>query len=487
MTETIGFCQETRPDNCGFVLLGATGDLSGRKIIPALFGLCEKKLAPKNFYIVLSARTELDRPDVERRIWDVLSAAGFSPSPGSFSAFLTRLEYLRADYSPEFFVRLRERLAGLDARHGVENRRLFYLATPPEAFEPIVAGLKAGGLVTDPADCSCWSRIIIEKPYGSSLENALSLDEGLKGSPAEKQVYRIDHFTGKETVQNVLALRSANHVFDATWNSEFVDHVQITAFEELGVEERASFFERIGLARDMMSHILQLAAIIAMDLPASLRDTDFKEEKRRFFSAVLPPERLLRGQYSGYRSEPGVAPSSVAETFFAVKFAVDNDRWRGVPFYARAGKKTGAKMTRVDVVYKKPQRGMFKNMDIGLPNVFSFGIQPEESVSFSLICKHPGPRLCFTPRSMGLDYRPDPEDALRHPTDYERLLIEAMSGDQTLFLSSFETKFLWQFLAPVLESWSAPAGACPLYTYPDGTPGPAEAAGLMEKDGRQWL
>jgi len=486
MTETIGFCQETRPEGCGFVLLGATGDLAARKILPALFGLCEKKLAPANFYMLLAARTGLDRAALEGRVRKSLAAAGLSPSPESLGAFLARLEYMQADYSAEFFARLGARLASLDAAHGVGNKRLFYLATPPEAFGPVTAGLKAGGLVADPDDCSCWSRIIIEKPYGASPGGALSLDEEMKGTPAGKQLYRIDHFTGKEAVQNVLALRAANHVFDATWNAGFVDHVQITAFEELGVEERASFFEKTGLARDMMSHILQLAAITAMDLPASFRDADFKEEKRRFFASVRAPERCLRGQYAGYRSEPGVSPVSEAETFFALKFAVDNDRWRGVPFYARAGKRAGAKSTRIDVVYKKPQRGIFKDMDIGNPNVFSFRLQPEEAVNFSLVGKHPGPKLCFTRRSMVLDCGAGPGAAAAAPTDYERLLLDAMSGDQTLFLSSFETKFLWQFLAPVLESWTAPGGS-PLYPYPDGSPGPAEAAGVIEGDGRKWL
>lgn len=486
MTETIGFCQETRPEGCGFVLLGATGDLAARKILPALYGLCEKKLVPANFYMLLAARTGLNRAALEQRVRDSLAGAGLAPSASSLGAFLGRLEYLQADYTPAFFGRLGARLAALDAAHGAENKRLFYLATPPEAFGPIVAGLKAGGLVADPADCSCWSRIIIEKPYGASPGGALSLDEEVKGTPAGKQLYRIDHFTGKESVQNVLALRAANHVFDATWNAGFVDHVQITAFEELGVEERAAFFEKTGLARDMMSHILQLAAITAMDLPASFRDADFKEEKRRFFASVRAPERCLRGQYAGYRSEPGVGPASEAETFFALKFAVDNDRWRGVPFYARAGKRAGAKSTRIDVVYKKPQRGIFRDMDIGTPNVFSFRLQPEEAVTFSVVGKHPGPKLCFTRRSMVLDCRPEPVQGAQAPTDYERLLIDAMSGDQTLFLSSFETRFLWQFLTPVLAAWGAPGGG-PLYSYPDGTPGPAEAAGLIEADGRKWL
>jgi glucose-6-phosphate 1-dehydrogenase len=333
--------------------------------------------------------------------------------------------------------------------------------------------------------------VIIEKPYGSSLETACSLDTGMKKTASEAQIYRIDHFTGKETVQNVLALRAANSVFDETWNNRFIDHVQITVFEELGLAGRAGFFERTGLAKDMMSHILQLAAITAMDLPASFRDVDFKEEKRRFFKSIPAlggggGGQVVRAQYEGYRGEPGVAAGSPSETFLAFKFIIDNDRWRGVPFYVRAGKKTGTRRTRIDLVYRKPEHGVFKPMDIGYPNIFTFNIQPEEHMTFSLLAKHPGPKLCFTSRTMTLDYREHEEERLS-PTDYERLLIDAMAGDQTLFLSSFEMRFMWEFVSPILEAWRTEPAAHPLYFYRDGSPGPAEAGALIGKDGREWL
>ncbi len=494
MAETLGFCEELRPDGCGFVLFGATGDLAARKILPALFGLCEKGIAPKDFYVVLSGRTPLDRAALEARLSAALGRSGVPPSPAAFAAFLGRVEYLRADYSsPAFYRELAEKLDALDAKFGVKRRRLFYLATPPAAFEPVSAMLKAEGLLFDPKDCTCWSRVIIEKPYGSSLETAASLASSLGRAVPESQIYRIDHFTGKETVQNVLALRSANDVFDGTWNREFVDHVQITVLEELGLDGREAFFEHMGLARDMMSHILQLAAITAMDLPATFHDTDFKAEKKRFFDSLRLPgaadvaDMAVRGQYASYARQTGVAPGSAAETFLAFRFFVDNDRWRGVPFYVRAGKKTGVKCTKIAVVYKKPRRGIFRPMDIGYPNVFSFGIQPEERVDFTLIGKHPGPKLCFAKRDMGLDYRPVPGEAAKYPTDYERLLLEAMSGDRTLFLSYDEIHRMWQFLSPLLDSWRASPEGCPLRGYPDGTPGPAEAAELIRRDGRDWL
>ncbi|HNW43584.1 MAG TPA: glucose-6-phosphate dehydrogenase [Elusimicrobiales bacterium] len=491
--ENIGFCQETRPENCAFVLFGATGDLAARKIIPALFGLCKKGLAPKKFYMLLVGRTRLDRLEMESRLAASIERSEGGLTPEHFKDFLDRVEYLQADYdSPEFYARLGARLDALGAKFGVGKKRLFYLATPPAAFRPITQKFKESGLLYAPEDCSCWSRLIIEKPYGSSLESACALETGLRQAAAEEQVYRIDHFTGKETVQNVLALRSANSVFDETWNNRFIDHVQITVFEELGLEGRAGFFERMGLARDMMSHLLQLAAITAMDLPASFKDTDFKTEKRRFFESISKPcagaaqLRAVRGQYAGYLAEPGVAPGSVVETFLAFKFCPDNDRWRGVPFYVRAGKKTGAKRTRIDLVYKKPCHGIFSGMDAGYANIFSINMQPAENISFSLITKHPGPKLCFTKKVMGLDYREHAEE-FSSPTDYERLLIDAMAGDRTLFLSPFEMRFMWEFLSPLLSAWRDAPEKYPLYPYPPGAAGPAEAAALIENDGRSWL
>jgi len=493
MEHTIGFCQETRPESCGFVLFGATGDLAGRKIIPALFGLCEKKLTPKDFYFLFVARTPLERPAFETRLALILAKTGVKKSPEQLKNFMDRVEYIQADYENEDFYReLSGRMDELDAKFHINKKRLFYLATPPAAFENITEKLKTAGLLLDAACGDCWSRVIIEKPYGSSLETACSLDTGLKKGASEAQIYRIDHFTGKETVQNVLALRSANSVFDETWNNRFIDHVQITVFEELGLEGRAGFFEHMGLARDMMSHILQLAAITAMDLPASFKDTDFKAGKKRFFESIpaLNGEavsgQVVRGQYEGYLREPGVAAGSKTETFLAFKFQVDNDRWRGVPFYVRAGKRTGAKKTKIDLVYKKPEHGIFKDMDIGYPNVFTFNIQPEEHMVFSLIAKHPGPKLCFAPRSMKLDYREHDEEFLT-PSDYERLLIDAMAGDQTLFLSAFEMEFMWRFISPILKAWQAGSAVNPLYSYTGGYEGPEAAADLLKKDGRHWL
>ena len=500
MKHAKGFCQETRPESCGVVLFGATGDLASRKIIPALFGLVSKKLMPRDFYLLFVARTPLEPEAFQARIAAALAGAGFKPSPQEFHAFMARASYLRADYgSDEFYISLKNRLDELDKKSNISRKRLFYLATPPAAFEPITEKFRAHRLLYDPADTAVWSRLIIEKPYGSSLESACRLDTGLKEKASESQIYRIDHFTGKETVQNILALRATNSVFDETWNNRFIDHVQITVFEELGLEGRTAFFERMGLARDMMSHFFQLAAVTAMDLPTTFKDSDFKLEKKRFFesiplfSAGETGELSLRGQYSasgrtpaGYRNEAGASPESMTETFLAFKFFVENKRWSGVPFYVRGGKRMNRKKTKIDVVYKKPAHGMFARSGDDFSNVFTMNIQPEESMFFDLNTKHPGPRLCFTSRRMKLNYREHDEE-FASPTDYERLLIDAMAGDQTLFLSAFEMEFMWSFVSPMLETWAVNPGSAPLLFYPGGSAGPEEAAAFINKDGRKWL
>jgi glucose-6-phosphate 1-dehydrogenase len=496
----MGFCRETRPESCGFILFGATGDLAARKIIPALFGLISKKLMPKEFYLLFVGRTPLEPEAFKARISAALRDAGFKPLPGELDGLLARAEYLRADYDSDgFYLRLQNRLTELDQKYHISRKRLFYLATPPAAFEPITEKLKASRLLYDAADTAAWSRLIIEKPYGSSLESACRLDTSLKENAAESQIYRIDHFTGKETVQNILALRATNSVFDETWNNRFIDHVQITVFEQLGLEGRTAFFERMGLARDMMSHIFQLAAVTAMDLPPSFRDTDFKLEKQKFFASIPlfkaeeAGKASVRGQYTAsakfpksYRDETGAAPESQTETFLAFRFFVENERWRGVPFYVRAGKKMNRKKTKIAVVYKKPAHGMFARSGDDFSNIFTMNIQPEETMLFDLNTKHPGPRLCFTSRTMKLNYREHGGETLS-PTDYERLLMDAMAGDQTLFLSAFEMEFMWRFVSPMLKSWADGRDSAPLYFYPGGSTGPKAARSLIEKDGRKWL
>lgn len=498
MTRTLGFCRETFPESCALVLFGATGDLAARKLIPALFSLHCAKMLPAKTYALYVGRTPMAEEAFRAKAGAAVKKAYPAAKAEELASFLARGRYLHADYEdPSFFLGLKAALAAADAERGVAGRRLFYLATPPSAFLGLVARLKEAGLIFDPKDGSCWSRVVIEKPYGTDLAGALELDRSLRRAIAEDQIYRVDHFLGKEAVQNVLAMRAANSIFDETWNAGFLDHVQITIHEELGVEGRAAYFDRTGLARDMLGHALQLASTVGMELPASFKDTDFKKAKSAFFEGLKPltPEAmagdLVRAQYSaagalrGYLDEPGVEPGSATETYFALRFFPGSPRWRGVPFYLRAGKRMRKKSTSVKLVYKKPPLALLAGLPPDYANVFTLEIQPDEKLEMTLNLKHPGPKLCFSGRKMGVAYRRGGAQDI--PGDYGRVMLDAMGGDQTLFVSAFEMNFMWDFLSPMLDLWKQEPSACPLLGYKAGGTGPAAARALLQRDGRRWF
>ncbi len=503
MEHKTGFCLETIPGNCGAVLFGATGDLSARKILPAFLNLHRMKLLPKKFYLAACGRSDFNSETFRASIKEKLHRACPGVSGEELAAFLARISYFRADYSsPLFFSGLSAELDRLDAENGVYKKRFFYLATPPVSFLPIARHLKESGLLLEPGDRDGWSRILIEKPYGFSLTSAMELDKELCRSASEAQIYRIDHYLMKETIQNILALRSVNNIFECTWRRGFIDNVQFTIYEELGVEGRAGYFSSMGTGRDMLSHIFQMVAIIGMELPSSFKDAEFKQEKERFFSAVRKftasdiVKNTVRGQYAandrpavplkGYRQEPGVEPDSVTETFFAFKFFIDNDRWRDVPFYVRVGKRMAAKQTKIVIQYKEGDGGLFGFAGLDYSNTLHMNIQPEESLILSLNTKHPGPKLCFTKRNIKLNYRQHTEE-YDVPGDYERLLLDVMAGDRTLFVSSGDMNFMWEFITPILELWKERPELAPLILYPARTAGPKEAGLLIKRDARKWL
>jgi len=503
MDHKVGFCVETIPGNCGAVLFGGTGDLAARKILPAFFNLYRMKLLPRKFYLAACGRSALDTAAYRASIKEKLKKFCPSAREEELAGFLELVSYVKADYdSQDFFTALAAELDRLDAGVGVFKRRFFYLATPPASFLQIVRRLKEAGLLDESEAPNAWARILIEKPYGYNLASAIELDKELALSAGEGQVYRIDHYLMKETIQNILALRSVNNIFEGTWNGQFIDNVQFTVFEDLGVEGRADYFNTMGTARDMLSHIFQMAAIVAMELPTSFRDTGFKAAKARLFASVrkLTEEDIVkttvRGQYgpggkkagalAGYREGAGVAADSDTETFFAMKFFIDNERWRGVPFYVRVGKRMPGKKTKIVIEYKKSDGGVFGFAGLDYTNVLSMNIQPEESLILSLNTKHPGPKLCFTRRDIKLNYRQHTEE-YDVPGDYERLLLDAMAGDQTLFVSSEDMNFMWNFITPIVELWRSRPELAPLLFYPSQTAGPKEAALLIKKDGRTWL
>ena len=503
MEHKTGFCVETIPGNCGAVLFGATGDLAARKILPAFLNLYRTKLLPRKFYLAACARSDFDTATFRVVMREKLAKYCPGASAAEADEFLGLVTYIKADYeSPAFFTALAAELDRLDAEKLVFKKRFFYLATPPASFLPLARRLKESGLLTEPGDRDTWSRILIEKPYGFNLGNAMALDKELARSASESQIYRIDHYLMKETIQNILALRSVNSIFECTWRADYVDNVQFTIFEELGLEGRAGYFGSMGTGRDMLSHIFQMVAVIGMELPASFKNDDFKKEKDRLFASVRKltetdiAKSTVRGQYAGnkkaqgavrgYLEEPGVAPDSDTETFFSFKFYIDNDRWRGVPFYVRVGKRMPGKKTKIVMQYKEGDGGLFGFAGLDYSNTLSMNIQPEESLILSLNTKHPGPKLCFTKRDIKLNYRQHTEE-YDVPGDYERLLLDVMAGDQTLFVSSGDMEFMWSFITPIIDFWKERPELAPLLPYPAGTAGPKETVQLIKKDGRRWL
>ena len=496
-------------DPCLLVVFGATGDLFKRKLLPSLYNLSALGLLPADFAVVGVARGGgLDDEPFRKKAGEDLAAFGTGPiDPAIWQGFRDRLYCVGADPDqPASFKELSDRLAVLDATHGTRGNVLFYLATPPEAFAPIVARLGEAGLARQggPGDeRPRWRRVVVEKPFGRDLESALALNAALRLVLREEQIFRIDHYLGKETVQNLLVFRFANGIFEPIWNRRYVDHVQITVAESLGVEGRGAFYERAGALRDIVqNHILQLLSLVAMEPPATLAGEAVRDEKVKVLQAIRPqpPEALLstavRGQYGeglvdhqavpGYRQEPNVAPGSQVETFAALRLEVENWRWAGVPFYVRSGKRLGQRDTRIVVQFKRPPLLLFREAGVAdvEPNRLEIRVQPEEAILISMKAKVPGPRIRLS--DVKLDFSYADFGPLPKATGYERLLHDAMLGDATLFHRADMVEAAWRVATPVLDLWgSLPARDFP--NYAAGSHGPAAADELLARDGRRWI
>jgi glucose-6-phosphate 1-dehydrogenase len=490
-------------DPCLLVIFGATGDLTQRKLLPALHNLRTLGLLPRELGVVAAVRRPMD--DEAFRAEATAAMRAFATGPvdeAAWGEFRGRLHVVSGDLeAAETYRELGDRLAILDAQYGTGGNALFYLATPPEAFAPIVRQLGAAGLVR--AEGDRWRRVVVEKPFGRDLESALALNRELGAVLREDQIFRIDHYLGKETVQNLLVFRFANGIFEPVWNRRYVDHVQISVTEELGVEGRGGYYDRAGVLRDMIqNHIFQLLSLVAMEPPSTLAGEAVRNEKVKALEAIrpLPPEALLgatvRGQYGegfvggrkvpGYRGEPKVAPDSRTETFAALRLEVENWRWAGVPFYVRSGKRLPKRDSRIVIQFKRPPLMLFREAGLEQvePNRLEIRVQPEEAICISMKAKVPGPHIRLEEVNLSFSYRDF--GPLPQATGYERLIYDCMLGDATLFHRADMVEAAWRVATPVLDLWqSLPARDFP--NYAAGSPGPAAADELLARDGRRWV
>lgn len=488
------------PTPSTMVIFGASGDLTARKLIPALYDLAASRRLPMEFSVVGVSRTDMSHDEFRGRLRKALEEHrpdGFSDDV--WDSFSAGIFYLSGDSKkPETYSKLRDFLRKLDSERGTGGNRIFYLSSSPSLFPAIVDGLGESGMSGE--DENSYSRIVIEKPFGRDLSSARELNSEIQSRFREDQIYRIDHYLGKETVQNIMALRFSNGIFEPLWNQNYVDHVQITVAEDIGVGTRGAFYEEAGALRDIVqNHLMQVLCLTAMEPPVTFDADSVREEKVKVLKAVRPfPEddigsSAVRGQYSrgwvwgeeveGYREVEEVASDSSTETFVALKFFVDNWRWAGVPFYARAGKRMPKKSTEIAVHFKPtPHTPFARAGDDGMePNVLVIRIQPEEGVSLKIGAKVPGAGFDIGAVNMDLLYGTAfLEEA---PDAYGRLLLDLMLGDPTLFIRADEAEGSWRILDPVMKEW-AKEKSVPFYEA--GTWGPEEADALLGSDGREW-
>jgi len=495
-----GLSTRAVPQPCSVVIFGATGDLAHRKLIPALYNLAADGELPPAVTVVGFARR--DKKDDEFRAELEESTRKFSRQSVRdeiWKTFAQSIFYHQSEFEDDSgYKTLVAKLNKIDKERGTRGNRLFYLAAAPDQFEPILKNLKAAGL--NQASEGSWARVIVEKPFGTDLASARELNRIVRNSFAEEQTYRIDHFLGKETAQNILVLRFANAIFEPLWNTRYIDHVQITAAETLGVEGRAGYYEGAGALRDMVqNHLLQLLCLVAMEAPTDLRADGIRDEKVKVVRSLrrLTAERVamdaVRAQYAegaingksvpGYRSEKNVDPKSMTETFVALRLNIDNWRWWDVPIYMRVGKRLPKSGTEISVHFKNAPLVLF-NKESADQNVLVIRIQPDEGISLRMQAKMPGTSFRIEPVKMDFHYGTSFGTA--SPEAYERLLLDAMSGDATLFARRDEVEEAWAFIDTIERTWQTKRDAPGLFFYAAGSWGPEEADDLLARDGHAW-
>jgi glucose-6-phosphate 1-dehydrogenase len=488
------------PEPGAMVIFGASGDLTARKLVPALYDLAAARRLPMEFAVVGISRTEMSHDEFRKRLRDALDKhRSGQVSDDVWESFSKGIFYLPGDsQKPETYEELKGFLNELDTERGMEGNRIFYLSSSPSLFPMIVERLGEAGMNEE--GNGGYARLVVEKPFGRDLMSARELNADIRRYFEEPQIYRIDHYLGKDTVQNILALRFSNGIFEPLWNQHYVDHVQITVAEDIGVGSRGAFYEEAGAIRDIVqNHVMQVLCLTAMEPPVTFDAESVREEKVKALKAVRPISEdevnlyAVRGQYArgwvfgdevkGYREEEHVAPDSSTETYVALKLFIDNWRWAGVPFYIRAGKRLPKKATEIAIQFRStPHTPFARGETRGLePNVLVLRIQPEEGISLKIGAKVPGSG--FEVSSVNMDLLYGTAFLEEAPDAYQRLLLDLMLGDPTLFIRADEAEGAWSIVEPVMRAWSESEEVA---TYPAGTWGPEEADDLLERDGREW-
>jgi glucose-6-phosphate 1-dehydrogenase len=498
---------ERTPDPCIVVIFGASGDLTKRKLLPALYHLEQAGLLPEKITVVGVARRPLEGSFAADMKEGIIAGGGVEESDPKLAPFVAKIQYHAMNFDDAAgYDALNKKLSEIDKQFGTCGNRLFYLATAPEYFSDIINYLGQHGMAkpaseTAPDGCRTWVRTIIEKPFGHDLESAKALNDEVNKVFNEDQIFRIDHYLGKETVQNILVFRFANGIFENVWNRNYIDHVEITAAESIGIEGRGPFYETAGALRDVVqNHVMELLSFVAMEPPVSFQASAVRAEKVKVWRAIQPIHLAdtVRGQYGpgivdgkpvvGYRQEDRVHPRSQTETYAALRLEIENWRWAGVPFYIRAGKRLAKRVTDITIQFKLPPLLLFKDSEgkggEGIrPNVLSMRIQPDEGITLRFGAKIPGPSMNIG--SVNMDFSYAEAFGKSSANGYERLLLDAMLGDGTLFAHRDGVEATWALMTPILQAWAKdPVKDFP--NYAAGTWGPSAADALLESEGRKW-
>lgn len=493
---------ERATEPCSIVIFGASGDLTKRKLIPSLYCLFINGLLPMDFIIVGAGRKDIGNDAFRRNMKDALIGGSRCYEPNKdMKKFLDTIYYEQIDYGDvDTYRKLSRKLGELEMEGVPDHNRIYYLSTPPVIFEEIIENFGMSGLADE---ATGWRRIVVEKPFGRDLESAKALDARIHRHFREEQIFRIDHYLGKETVQDILMFRFANAIFEPVWNRQYIDNVQITVAESIGIENRAGYYEHSGVIRDMFqNHMMQLLGLIAMEPPATFDADSVRDEKVKVFESIraIPVDDLennvVLGQYGAgeldgedvkpYSEEEGVSSKSSTASYAAFKLFIDNWRWKGTPFYLRSGKRLKNRRTEIAIQFKKVPHFMFENIleeDIE-PNVLVFTIQPDEGIKLTLQTKMPGTRVCLREVVMGFKYSDFYSGASIDA--YERVLVDCLSGDHTLFVRKDGVEATWKLFTPILEAIESGRERLPVEIYPAGTAGPSSAEELIERDGRRW-